>query len=244
MIAKGEFAVIKKYLITKPELCDRLVTVNTNTHQIVGYPVDIPGSKYPRNHLIFNLAFVFDADAETASYEPAVRKLAWYLRGLEVESGFMVNVQDAFFQAIIDTLRMDLNSEGRSTVHVNDATTIHISYIGLDTINQVRASTTEYVPEHMVAVMLCDAAAIPTAAFDWTVETLLPFIDGVKYVKCLSIESDIELPLVQKVPLLWPRNVPLFRLGPTVHHFLCCMRWVYLPSVFFCTTIGNVVQTE
>ena len=59
-----------------------MVTVNTPEHQIVGYPVDIEANRYPRNHLIFNVALVFDTDAEASLYEPLLRKYVALSRSL------------------------------------------------------------------------------------------------------------------------------------------------------------------
>jgi hypothetical protein len=38
----------------------------------------------PRNALIFNMCFVFDADVNTSGYEMAIKKMGSYLMQLEV----------------------------------------------------------------------------------------------------------------------------------------------------------------
>lgn len=75
----GHFLQPRRYLIPKPELCNRLVTVNTPEHHILGHPVDIEANHYPRNHLIFNVALVFDTNAEASMFEPLLRKYATHI---------------------------------------------------------------------------------------------------------------------------------------------------------------------
>ncbi|XP_053376462.1 GATOR complex protein NPRL2-like [Mercenaria mercenaria] len=83
-LTKEHFDAIHVYIITKPELQTRLITVNSLGHKVVGCPVCIEDKKYDRNELIFNCCFVFDTDTRTARYEPVVKKLASYLTQLEL----------------------------------------------------------------------------------------------------------------------------------------------------------------
>ncbi|KAF9915724.1 Nitrogen permease regulator 2 [Lobosporangium transversale] len=84
-----DFDSISDYLIPKVELCEKLVTISTPTCKVMGYPVNLEHKKFQRNALMFNLAFVFDRDAETSSYGPVVRKMARVLKALEKESEFL-----------------------------------------------------------------------------------------------------------------------------------------------------------
>ncbi|KAJ3213657.1 Nitrogen permease regulator 2 [Dinochytrium kinnereticum] len=79
-----DFDAISEYIIPKPVLCNRLVTVSTKRYKVMGYPVSIESQKYERNGLLFNLCFVFDKDADATSYEQLVRKMARVLRSLEM----------------------------------------------------------------------------------------------------------------------------------------------------------------
>ncbi|KAI8358772.1 nitrogen permease regulator 2-domain-containing protein [Mortierella sp. GBAus27b] len=84
-----DFDSISEYLIPKVELCSKLVTISTPTCKVVGFPIYLEHTKFLRNALMFNLAFVFDKDAETSSYEPVVRKMARVLKALEKENEFL-----------------------------------------------------------------------------------------------------------------------------------------------------------
>ncbi|KAG0051264.1 Nitrogen permease regulator 2 [Gryganskiella cystojenkinii] len=84
-----DFDSISEYLIPKAELCSKLVTISTPTCKVIGFPINLEHKKFQRNALMFNLAFVFDKDAEISSYEPVVRKMARVLKALEKENEFL-----------------------------------------------------------------------------------------------------------------------------------------------------------
>jgi len=53
-------------------------------HKVVGCPIHISLDYMARNVLVFNLCFVFDAVVKTARYELVLKKVANYLKALEV----------------------------------------------------------------------------------------------------------------------------------------------------------------
>lgn len=84
-----DFISISDLLIPRQEFCDRLVTVATPHHRIIGYPVCIEDPRYDRNQFIFNLALVLERDADFSVYTNVVRKLAALFRNLEEQSRFL-----------------------------------------------------------------------------------------------------------------------------------------------------------
>ncbi|KAG0268489.1 Nitrogen permease regulator 2 [Actinomortierella ambigua] len=84
-----EFDTISEFLIPKVELCSNLVTISTPSCKVLGFPINLEHKKFQRNALMFNLAFVFDKDADLSSYEPVVRKMARVLKALEKECEFL-----------------------------------------------------------------------------------------------------------------------------------------------------------
>uniref|UniRef100_A0A5F7ZGW1 NPR2 like, GATOR1 complex subunit n=1 Tax=Macaca mulatta TaxID=9544 RepID=A0A5F7ZGW1_MACMU len=83
-ISRELFDTVQVYIITKPELQNKLITVTAMEKKLIGCPVCIEHKKYSRNALLFNLGFVCDAQAKTCALEPIVKKLAGYLTTLEV----------------------------------------------------------------------------------------------------------------------------------------------------------------
>lgn len=71
--------------LTQKPLCGHLVTVRTGASKVLGFPCLIEDEeKYERNIFMFNVCFVFSADAELAGYEPVVRKTGRVLKSMEV----------------------------------------------------------------------------------------------------------------------------------------------------------------
>jgi len=84
---KLDFDTISEYIIPKPELCGRLVTIYADDFKIIGLPVSIEDSNlYERNNFLFNLCFVFDKGAPTASYNQVIQKISRELRSIEVRA--------------------------------------------------------------------------------------------------------------------------------------------------------------
>ncbi|XP_032637350.1 GATOR1 complex protein NPRL2 isoform X3 [Chelonoidis abingdonii] len=83
-ISRELFDTVQVYIITKPELQNKLITVTAMDKKLIGCPVCIEHKKYSRNALLFNLGFVCDTRAKTCALEPIVKKLAGYLTTLEI----------------------------------------------------------------------------------------------------------------------------------------------------------------
>ena len=88
-ISKEKMDQIASYIITKPQLQGRLMSLKSFGYKFMGFPVFIENKNYHRNALIFNAVFVFDEHDETSEYEPVVEKLAGYLKTLEIESNYL-----------------------------------------------------------------------------------------------------------------------------------------------------------
>ncbi|QLG74415.1 hypothetical protein HG535_0G02980 [Zygotorulaspora mrakii] len=80
------FDTIKNFIIPKPQLCHKLLTLKYKNYRIVSYPVTINSSYYARNFFSFNFVFVFQYDCETSPYEPAIARLAKMFKVLEEQN--------------------------------------------------------------------------------------------------------------------------------------------------------------
>lgn len=66
-----------------------------------------------RNHLIFNLCFVFSDNSRTTQYEPIIQKLARYLIDLEGEMAFISNNDgESNLLTSLIKIKEHLNNEG------------------------------------------------------------------------------------------------------------------------------------
>uniref|UniRef100_A0A0A6YWX8 NPR2 like, GATOR1 complex subunit n=1 Tax=Mus musculus TaxID=10090 RepID=A0A0A6YWX8_MOUSE len=120
-ISRELFDTVQVYIITKPELQNKLITVTAMEKKLIGCPVCIEHKKYSRNALLFNLGFVCDAQAKTCALEPIVKKLAGYLTTLELESSFVSNEESKQKLVPIMTILLEeLNASGRCTLPIGD----------------------------------------------------------------------------------------------------------------------------
>ena len=118
-ISKEIFDNVSVFIIPKPEIQKRIITVNVLGHKIIGYPNEIENPKYARNALKFNLCFVFGSETRTVHYEPIIKKLSEYLENLELENGFLSNddtKQD--ISNIMEQIFSDLNANAMCTIEI------------------------------------------------------------------------------------------------------------------------------
>ncbi|KAL2754970.1 hypothetical protein ACRALDRAFT_2042794 [Sodiomyces alcalophilus JCM 7366] len=85
------FDVLREYIIPRKAFFNRFITVQDpeGRYAVLGFPVLIPHAKYQRNEFIFNFGLVLDADAEQASYERVVRRLAVTFAEMEKQDEYL-----------------------------------------------------------------------------------------------------------------------------------------------------------
>ncbi|RXM95661.1 Nitrogen permease regulator 2-like protein [Acipenser ruthenus] len=168
-ISRELFDTVQVYIITKPELQNKLITVTAMEKKLIGCPVCIEHKKYSRNALLFNLGFVCDARAKTCALEPIVKKLSGYLTTLELESGFISNEESKQkLVPIMSTLLEELNAKGECTLPIDESNTIHVKLI--------------------------DQRKDPLIVQEYDI---LAYIDGFRHIQKISAEADVELNLVR-----------------------------------------------
>ncbi|XP_053577090.1 GATOR complex protein NPRL2 isoform X1 [Bombina bombina] len=190
-ISRELFDTVQVYIITKPELQNKLITVTAMDKKLIGCPVCIEHKKYSRNALLFNLGFVCNARAKTCALEPIVKKLAGYLTTLELESGFISNEDSKQrLVPIMSVLLEGLNSTGECSLPIDESNTMHLKVI------ELRASPPT-AQEYDVPVFTEDKDDFCYAQWDLTTQQILPYIDGFRHIQKISAEADVELNLVR-----------------------------------------------
>ncbi|XP_043408256.1 GATOR complex protein NPRL2 isoform X4 [Chelonia mydas] len=190
-ISRELFDTVQVYIITKPELQNKLITVTAMEKKLIGCPVCIEHKKYSRNALLFNLGFVCDARAKTCALEPIVKKLAGYLTTLELESGFISNEESKQKLVPIMTILLEeLNATGKCTLPIDESNTIHLKVIE-------QRPDPPIVQEYDVPVFTLDKDDFFNAQWDLTTQQILPYIDGFRHIQKISAEADVELNLVR-----------------------------------------------
>lgn len=190
-ISKEDFDAVHVYIITKPELKNKVITLNALGRKIVGCPACIENPKYARNALIFNLCFVFDAAANPTPYEAVVKKLGGYLTALELESNFLSNDETKErLPSILKEIITDLNNNGSCSIPIDD-----INIINLKVIHTNR-SPNEVKP-HEVPIFTVERNMILPNKWDLTTQQIIPFIDGFNHVAKIAAEADIDINIVK-----------------------------------------------
>ncbi|XP_051707573.1 GATOR1 complex protein NPRL2 isoform X1 [Oryctolagus cuniculus] len=190
-ISRELFDTVQVYIITKPELQNKLITVTAMEKKLIGCPVCIEHKKYSRNALLFNLGFVCDAQATTCALEPIVKKLAGYLTTLELESSFVSTEESKQKLVPIMTILLEeLNASGRCTLPIDESNTIHLKVIE-------QRPDPPVAQEYDVPVFTKDKEDFCNSQWDLTTQQILPYIDGFRHVQKISAEADVELNLVR-----------------------------------------------
>lgn len=190
-ISRELFDTVQVYIITKPELQNKLITVTAMEKKLIGCPVCIEHKKYRRNALLFNLGLVCDASTKTSALEPIVKKLSGYLTTLELESGFISNEESKQkLLPIMSTLLEDLNITGACTLPIDDSNTIHLKLIE-------QRKDPLVVQEYDVPVFTKNKDHFIKSQWDLTTQQILPFVDGYRHIQKISAEADVELNLVR-----------------------------------------------
>ncbi|XP_015764200.1 PREDICTED: nitrogen permease regulator 2-like protein [Acropora digitifera] len=118
-ISKEKFDCVAVYIIPKPELQSKLITINALEHKFVGCPISIENAKYSRNALLFNVCFVLAPDVDTIRYEGVVKKLAGYMVTLELESGYLSQEDTkSSLPTILSEIFYELNNNGKCTIQI------------------------------------------------------------------------------------------------------------------------------
>lgn len=186
-ISREEFDVLSAYFITKPELLDKLITINVWDKKILGCPVGITNAKYSRNALLFNIGFVCSARTDVTVYEPIVKKLVRYLVQMEVERGFISGEESkAKIPDILSQLLTQLNQCGQCSISVDESNTIHLKVV----LSNAEAIS---VHDHHVPMFLTDAGVLDFSQWDLATQQILPHIDGINHVKNITAKAGIEL---------------------------------------------------
>ncbi|XP_067683255.1 GATOR1 complex protein NPRL2-like [Haliotis asinina] len=190
-MSKEVFDSVHIYIITKPELQNRLITVNAWNLKIVGCPVCIDDPKYKRNALMFNLCFVFDKDTRTCNYGSVVKKLAAYFTQLELESGFLFDEEKRQqIPKIITQILTDLNKYGNCAIPIRESCTIYLKVAPA-------ISDPPQVQDYDVPILFRDKESVVALPLDLTTQQILHYVDGYSHVAKIAAEADVEINLVK-----------------------------------------------
>ncbi|KHJ41958.1 nitrogen permease regulator 2 [Trichuris suis] len=193
IVTKELFDSLSAFLIPRSELVDRLIKVDLPSLKIMGYPKAIENNKYERNAFIFNLCFVVANVAEVDFvYEPLVEKLAKSLEAFELECSFLSDESSrASLKPIMLQILSDLNSNGRSSIVVNEKCEVHLKLMRFH-------SSVSPTLEWMAPALRRPVDASDMIRCDLVLQKLLPHINGFDTVARISATARVDLAITKR----------------------------------------------
>ncbi|BEI96644.1 hypothetical protein CcaverHIS631_0202330 [Cutaneotrichosporon cavernicola] len=211
-----EFGPISEYVIPKKSLHGKLVTFRTDgawdamgdesddssddgdhkyEYRVIGLPMVLEGEggKYQRNQYIWNLCFVFRANASLSAFEPVVRKTARILRSAELDTGYLSAPQAHHtpIPAVLEQIFEDLNSYSETS-------------IPLDGYNSLELKLFPHYPnppecnDWDVPLALVDLKSLRDPNWDITASRVVDYVDGINHCARIAQLADADPALVRE----------------------------------------------
>lgn len=181
-----DFNSVKNYIIPKPQLCNRLVSLKVGERRLVGYPVHIYSNEYQRNFFSFNFVFVFDAQSDIGLYEMSVRRLARMFMALEEQSKFLSTSRPvAFIDNILAQIFQDLNNYSECMVPIDESNSVNIKLFPMFPPPPTPNS-------YDVPISAVNLQNLIDENWDPTMEKIMPFIDGINSIRRIADLADAD----------------------------------------------------
>ncbi len=221
------FDQISAYVIPKPQLEKRVISLNVRKVKVLGFPVIIEDKQYERNQFIFNVCFVVYFWSRSAQFESAIRKLADYLVILEKEHRFLSNeANDVAIRDALNALYREMNAKRYCKLNINNYA------IELRAVSQKTRPPKE-IRDWDVPIVIVEYVAenFKMLKTDITTQQILPHVNGRYMARQVAQAAGVDLNLVKE----WIRDmvfheivkvVPVFAasnmycLRPDCHHIL------------------------
>jgi hypothetical protein len=182
-------------VIPRQEFCSRVLTVVVNSYRILGHPICLRSSHYPRNEFLFNFCLVLDASTDFSPHLTVTLKLANLLRTLEEQSHFLSRDSSppntGKIYAICEILLEDLNNYSESMIPIDDANTLNIKLF------PTYAPPPPLLPHH-VPLSTVRLSTLVDPNWDLTMLLILPHINGINSVRQIALLADADYKLVRK----------------------------------------------
>mmetsp|Transcript_4797 Transcript_4797/g.13293 ORF Transcript_4797/g.13293 Transcript_4797/m.13293 type:complete len:429 (+) Transcript_4797:79-1365(+) len=196
-VSAEAFDAVSEYVIPKPVFCGQVVSLAAFGSTVMGFPVCIEDSKYPRNALFFNACLIVGnvGPHEEEAYSRVVAKLAGALRTLEEEASHISEpTRRAALGLLLPRLVAGLNGTGRCTLAVDECNTIHLrlqdSQLHADAWAGARGVTG--VEAHQVPVLVAEVGPDLLAA-DLALSRLQAHIDGRSTAATVASQAGLDL---------------------------------------------------
>ncbi|GAB5366167.1 hypothetical protein AAMO2058_001121500 [Amorphochlora amoebiformis] len=191
-LSAQDFEKISGYVIGGPLLSNKIITIDACGYRIMGYPVCIENSKYKRNALLFNLAFVFptDVDLQAYNFTQTLTKLANTIQTLEHEASFLSNPETKKrLKLVLGDILESINKNGQSLIRIHPCCGLSLKIFTTQT-------NTPTVHPHEVPILIVDIECYVKSSWDLTLQQIIPLIDGTRYVSLIAECGGVDIKLV------------------------------------------------
>jgi len=202
------FNDISAYIIPSHELCNRSLSVSSNGHRVLGYPVSLEDATYDRNRFTFNVSFVLDADQDVRPWDAVVRKTAAFFTSMEREEGLLraeeelpglkwageagYPVRDVgVVHTLLESIFENINAYGETCIRID----------GFHVLNLRLSRLQPDVPKVRVWDVPVLIRALPSPeewTWDLSLQAIHMHIDGINHVQRIAEAADVELKLVKR----------------------------------------------
>lgn len=219
------FDTIKNYIIPKPKLCNKLISIKIDKFKVLGYPVNIENEKYTRNTFNFNFCFVFPYNSDTTPYESAIKRIGKMFQALEEQSFILskldthgsfvkkdafptessIEINDFITPGFKKTQKVNLSSI-ESLIHqvYQDLNNYSECCIPLDSANSVDIKLFPILPPPVnikafqVPILTVKLNLLVDINWDPTMLKILPNINGINSIKRISELADADYILTKQ----------------------------------------------
>eukprot|EP01094_Clydonella_sp_ATCC50884_P000503 TRINITY_DN10389_c1_g1_i2.p1 TRINITY_DN10389_c1_g1~~TRINITY_DN10389_c1_g1_i2.p1 ORF type:complete len:349 (-),score=78.81 TRINITY_DN10389_c1_g1_i2:89-1135(-) len=206
LLSAEEFDSVSEYVICKPQLCSKVMSVSTGQWLVMGCPVMIEHAKYHRNALLFNLGFVLPGNeplSSTIPLRPVVRKLGGILQAMETENEFLYTAgeKERLF-AYLHHIRAQLNQYGECSLTIDGYIGFPI-HLQLDH-HQALVSRFYSGEKHVLVHAEVSESQIPmiiaqrrleellSDEWDLSLRSVVPLIDGERSVSQIAHAGNLD----------------------------------------------------
>ncbi|CAF0848725.1 unnamed protein product [Rotaria sp. Silwood1] len=190
------FHSVRNFICPEPSLKDKLIVLTIDDQKLIGCPVIISDQekyKNNRNEFRFNACFIIPSQADALKYEVAVRKLAKYLRTLEIDSCFLTTegLKQEHLKPALDAIVKQINENGQQcSVKMYSSVFVNLKLLEQRAEPPLVASSD--VPMFCNNIDLNDIEQM-----DQMTQRVIASIDGLRHVNKISQDTDTELDLVK-----------------------------------------------
>ncbi|CAF1064770.1 unnamed protein product [Rotaria sordida] len=190
------FHSVRNFVCPEPNLKDKLIVLTIDNQKLIGCPVIIADQeKYRnnRNEFRFNACFIIPSQADALKYEVAVRKLAKYLRTLEIDSCFLTTerLKQEHLKPALDEMVKQINENGQQCC-VKMYSSVFVNLKLLEQRAEPPTVASSDVPMFCNNIDLSDMEQM-----DQMTQRVIASIDGLRHVNKISQDTDTELDLVK-----------------------------------------------